>query len=437
MWWNSRSVSLFLLLTIIITSCSAPGPGARAWIDAPLDQSRHPLEILEIIAHASAAGGVSSFEFFVDGESLGRIQSGGGRLEAYTFAWEPPGPGVYEIGVQAVDGQGVTGSRTSATIVIGDVLLYGDRGTEAGFGECEGVDRFYTVIDPPLIQPGTCALLYWEVDAPQDWPLTVNGDPAGHVGEVTICPEQPAFIPFRLTTPMGTCRNWAHIAVRGDDASGPQSSQAPEIIFYADPLSISPGECSMLNWEVFPAGDYPLDINGTAAPFAGEFETCPEETRTYLLTAHHPDGPFQSSVTVEVASGPAPGGATPTPRPDPTPDSLPPVISSPAVSPADIYTSSCESCTPTTFHFSVVVSDNLSQGADIDVVLNWTGHDVRFGPESMHWTGIGDNYFNDLGFFVNAGYMDGFSVTATDAAGNSATYAIGGWHLVVYHCECY
>ena len=50
--------------------------------------------------------------------------------------------------------------------------------------------------------------------------------------------------------------------------------------------------------------------------------------------------------------------------------------------------------------------------------------------------GSGSTYLKYLGLFNNAGLMTGFSITATDKAGNSSTLSLPGWNLEIEECTC-
>ena len=60
-------VPLFLLISFLFTACGPSSAGPTSWLDRPLDQTHHPLESIEIMAHASSDNGVSNFEISIDG----------------------------------------------------------------------------------------------------------------------------------------------------------------------------------------------------------------------------------------------------------------------------------------------------------------------------------------------------------------------------------
>ena len=74
-----------LVLTFALAACGAPGQGPMIWLDRPLDGSKHPLGPITILAHASDAEGVASFEFLIDQEPLAAVSATGGRLGAVSY----------------------------------------------------------------------------------------------------------------------------------------------------------------------------------------------------------------------------------------------------------------------------------------------------------------------------------------------------------------
>lgn len=119
-----RRILLLAAMVLALSTLSACGnstQGPTTWIDQPLDGTHAPLATLAIMAHASDADGVASIEFFLSEELLGAVGVGGGRLGEASLEWAPPGPGVYDIIVRAIDNQGNYGSQASALITVGDI----------------------------------------------------------------------------------------------------------------------------------------------------------------------------------------------------------------------------------------------------------------------------------------------------------------------------
>jgi hypothetical protein len=455
----------WLLLLILIfalpqTACGSSGPGPNSWIDRPLDQTHHPLEPVEIMAHASSASGVASFEFTIDGESIYQESVGGSRLEKATTEWVPEEPGVYTVGASAKDKNGNQGSEVTSVIYIGGA---GEVPFDA-YGDCDGVEHITFIAEPYAIPPGECSLLFWEVIAPEDWPVIVAGEPVPHIGEMPLCVHETTFVDLNIETDTGICSIWEQVIVDEDlfDVFFPE----PEIHvqFEGNPPVIDRGECSHLTWEVTPHEGGDNYYQGQPVPPIGEVEVCPEESTLYELIAVRHESESVSFVIIEVLDGdqalesdgitgtPEPGvtvvassgGATPTKKPKsggsgssqkqptsttaPAADTTPPKIKKASVSPKDFVYNTNGSCSPTSFKFSVKVSD---AGGIASVKLNWTGSGVRSGPVSMNKSG--GKYVKSLGQFVNTGKLKGFTITAKDKAGNTSQIKTN-WKLDVEEC---
>ncbi len=99
------------------------GPGA--WIDAPLDGSTIPLAPYNVVAHASDAGSISTFELKVNGQIVGTDAVDGDQV-GQTIAhishnWLPPAPGTYLLEVRAANTNGEYGPSAFAQIHVGDI----------------------------------------------------------------------------------------------------------------------------------------------------------------------------------------------------------------------------------------------------------------------------------------------------------------------------
>jgi hypothetical protein len=244
-----------------------------------------------------------------------------------------------------------------------------------------------------------------------------------------------------LETPAGDCRKYVIVDVSEDIEPAPPGEGEMAILFIAEPDAISRGQCAELYWQVETPEPYEITLDEQLVePVMGR-EVCPEETTTYHLIVHRPDGSIETARTVEVLDEIA--GSTPTsgPGPGPTntpaaPDTTPPAISSYTVNPLDfIYTYKTPGgayCTetPTAFYFSATVTD---AGGVASVVLDWTGSGVRNGPATLNPIG-GNQYVHSLGLFLNPGLLSGFSITATDNASNTTT-VYPTWSLDVEQCN--
>jgi hypothetical protein len=456
-----RLKNITLTMFLLLAACGQRSGGPSAWIDQPLDESRHPLQPIQITAHASAPGGIASFEFFVDDASLGEVSVGGGRLELAEITWEPQAPGIYLIGVTATDGEGSVGDRVTSKVYIGDVQDDDPFAGEAP-GECEGIEAIFLQLEPAVVEPGDCAVASWQVYGPEEWPVILNEELVPPFGEIPICPEEDTEVQLAIETPHGICRREAAILVQPEDIE-PQPGEGDEIFVFlgANPPEIRSGECSTLLWEVGPEREYELALEGEEVPVFGEKQVCPLETTSYALQVGYEGRSLAEYTTVTVLDGeggttqvtPTPGvtstpapGVTSTPAPgvtptSQTPDNTKPVISNPSDNTTTDYcfetcSGTANDCGVETFFITVSVTDNVSSGNDIAVTLNWTGSGVRSGPLSMHWAGSGSTYFRYIGSFQNSGSLSSFSITATDKAGNTAQLSLSSWQLDVEDCTC-
>jgi hypothetical protein len=427
-----------------------------------LDRSSYPLEPLEIIAHASSLQGVQSIEFAVDDQVISTVQMGGSRFELASQIWQPEEPGVYTVKVAAIDAEGTRGAQAASLVYIGNPEIEGVLQSGPYFGECNAIEFIHFIADPPIIPPGECANLFWEVISPEDIGVIVEGEGVPPMGEMLVCPDETRPFELIVESPAGICTEFQTVYV-DEELPAP-----PFVFFEAHPPLIQKGECSVLIWEIYPPGELLPRIEGMEVPFQGEMEVCPEETRPYFLTSEV--SPELVAIVEVIAEGESPGdpstppdpiltptstqtpdpGVSPTPTATPgpgasltptqtpgsgptdtpLPDTTPPQISNPSVSPDDFIYTTDGSCSPTYFQFSVTATDASGIAS---VSLNWTGAGVRSGPVAMNYSGSGGVYFKNLGIFQNPGSLSGFSITATDNAGNSSTIN-PSWSLDVEQC---
>ena len=221
---------LSLTVVLLLASCGVRSGGPSAWIDQPLDGARFPLQPIQITTHASAPAGIASFEFFIDGVSIGEVEVGGGRLELAEMTWEPQAPGIYLVSVAATDSEGSVGDSVSSKIYIGDVEDDGLIGADAR-GACEGIEAIFLQLDPPLVDPGGCAVASWQVFGPEDWPVTINEEPVPPFGEFPLCAEEDTAVQLAIETPNGICRRDAALLVRTEDIE-PLPGEGDEIFVF-------------------------------------------------------------------------------------------------------------------------------------------------------------------------------------------------------------
>jgi hypothetical protein len=153
------------------------------WLDRPLDGSKHPLGPITILAHASDADGVASFEFFIDQDPLATTPADGGRLGEATVGWTPTQAGTYTVRASAVDSAGNAGSEATSVVTVGEITEASPTLPAEPVEEGEVV----FIVAPEVIPPGGCAALHWEVHPPAEALLDGEGVPA--TGEREVCPE--------------------------------------------------------------------------------------------------------------------------------------------------------------------------------------------------------------------------------------------------------
>jgi hypothetical protein len=320
---RSATLSLVMLaIILLLASCAAPGQGPMTWLDRPLDGSQLPLGPVTILAHASDADGVASFEFFVDEDSLATVPADGGRLGEATAGWNPTEPGTYTVRARATDSAGNTGSEATAVVKVGEV----QEPFPTPLPEpSEGEMVFF--VEPELIPPGACAVLRWEVNPPADALLDGEGVPAA--GEREVCPETTTT--YELIVPEREQARTVTLHVEG----APAEPEEVGIFFAVDPDAIPQGGCATLIWEVGAPEEWATLIEGSVVPHVGQQEVCPTTTRTYELVVETPNGPQTRSVTLHVESSQDEPVRTPEPTSAParTPEPTPPFVPSPTAGP--------------------------------------------------------------------------------------------------------
>ncbi|MGD2253418.1 MAG: hypothetical protein PVF70_10950 [Anaerolineales bacterium] len=423
------------IIVMLLSGCrTGTGDGPRSWIDMPLDRTRLDLAPIQILAHASSLQGVVSFSFTIDGEEIGEVSVQGGRFEAANVEWIPAEAGIYTLGVIATDSNGEAGEMATSILYVGDAgpnqSGFGDR----MYGACDGVEGMHIRANPAMIPPGACSLILWEIGAPEDWTVMLDGNRVNLWGEELFCFEMTTALELSVETPQGDCRKYVIVDVSEDFELPPPVETEIEILFAAAPQEISRGQCAELYWEVHSPEPYEITLGEYLVDPVMSVEVCPEETTTYHLIVHRGEEPVERTQTVVVlgeggVAEPTPGEPGPGPTaPPPAPDTTPPTISGESFSPSFVYVYG-GTCTPTDFYISVNVSD---AGGVASVVLDWTGYGVRDGPVTMNFIG-GNQYVYALGAFMQSGWLDGFSITATDNASNTSSVT-PSWNLDIEAC---
>jgi PKD repeat protein len=293
---------VLLIALVLVASCAAPSQGPMVWLDRPLDGSQLPLGPVTILAHASDADGVASFEFFIDEDPLATAPAAGGRLADATVGWIPTEPGIYTVRARATDSAGNLGSEATSVVMVGEVLIPSPMvPPESGEGE------IVFFVEPDAIPQGVCAVLHWEVYPPADALLDGEGVPP--TGEGEVCPMETTN--YELVVPE---REQARTVTLHVEA-------APEevgIFFAVDPDAIPQGGCAMLIWEVGAPEEWATLLEGSRVPHVGQQEVCPASTTTYELAVETPDGAQTRTVTLHVESS-----QEPTRAPEPTQPAVP------------------------------------------------------------------------------------------------------------------
>lgn len=165
-----------------------------------------------------------------------------------------------------------------------------------------------------VVNPGQCPTLSWNIDNVNGVFLYLNNTQAqGVAGNATqqVCVSQPSNFGLKV------------VYNDGREQLTPLTinilNQNPaNVVFIANPTTIEPGQCALLQWLVGNASAaFLLDANSgsrSQVGGVGSIEMCPDRTNTYTIQGVFPNGSTQQqSQTVNVAA------AQPTPVPLPTP----------------------------------------------------------------------------------------------------------------------
>ncbi len=303
-------------LVLFLAACGASGQGPMTWLDRPLDGSRLPLAPVTILAHASDADGVASFEFFIDEDPLGTLPAAGRRLGDATVAWTPTKPGTYTVRARAMDSAGNMGSETTSVVTVGEVV------EPSPTARTEGEEREIAfLVQPELIASGDCAVLRWEVAPPAD--ALLNGEVVPPTGEREVCPEETT--DYQLLVP-----EWDQAKTVTLHVERPEQVELG-MFLAVDPDAISEGECAALIWEVGAPEEWATLIEGSQVPHAGQQQVCPDTTTTYELLVETPDGVESKTVTLRVTAL-----EEPTPQPTQIPVASPAATSPPGCAGAPV-----------------------------------------------------------------------------------------------------
>lgn len=203
--------------------------------------------------------------------------------------------------------------------------------------EGEGVEFINLEVEPDAIPAGACAMLFWEVVPPGEWPVLLNGQEVPPVGEQEVCPGDTTTYELLVEAPGGPQVRTVTLHVEGGSGPGPSPASpatptppsaspatptppsappagptppgcpGPPVIasFTANPSTITAGQSSTLSWgAVTNATSATIDqgIGGVATP--GSVVVKPTKTTTYVLTATGCGGTTTKQVTVNVTGSP-------------------------------------------------------------------------------------------------------------------------------------
>jgi hypothetical protein len=197
--------------------------------------------------------------------------------------------------------------------------------------EGEGVGFINLMVEPDGIPAGECAMLFWEVVPPGEWPVLLDGQEVPPVGEQEVCPGNTTTYELFVEAPGGPQERTVTLHVEGEpEPEPPPEGEGIEFInLVVEPDVIPAGACAMLFWEVVPPeGEWPVLLNGQEVPHVGEQEVCPGDTTTYELLVEALGGPQERTVTLHVEGEPEPG------QPSEPPPASPATPAPPSASPA-------------------------------------------------------------------------------------------------------
>ena len=90
-----------------------------------------------------------------------------------------------------------------------------------------GVEALVFEAHPDTIPQGGCAILFWEVVPPADWPVFLNGEPVPPAGEREECPEGTMTYELFVEAPGGPQERSVTLHVEGEPAPPPAPATQP------------------------------------------------------------------------------------------------------------------------------------------------------------------------------------------------------------------
>ncbi len=311
------------ILMFLLSACAGQGgpvpiaAGPRVWIDAPLSGAEaSPGTSVQVVAYASAPGGVTQMALLLSGTSVGAMGVGpvSEGLARGEGVWTPPGPGQYSLSVQAIAADGTSATSEPVLLIVS--------GEEPATG---AVPVLNLTADSTSLTAGSCTFLRWQVSGVQPQSIELNGQPVAPEGVQQVCPCQTTtydlivlaedkYVQSVTINVTGEC---------GTPTPTPQPLQR-EIFFGADPSTVRAGGCTTLSWKTDP-NVRTVTLNGQPVEWQGSQQVCGLcAPQTYTLEVVWADGVRDArTVTVNVTGScvitPQPREVTPTPTSTPWP----------------------------------------------------------------------------------------------------------------------
>ncbi|TKJ30500.1 MAG: hypothetical protein CEE40_04695 [Chloroflexi bacterium B3_Chlor] len=174
----------------------------------------------------------------------------------------------------------------------------------------------FFAVDPDVIPAGGCAMLFWEVGAPEEWRVLIDGQEAPHLDEREECPSQTTTYELLVETPDGPQVRTVTLRVEAEpEPTPPPGCPGPPVIssFTANPSTITAGQSSTLSWGRVTNGNSDVLVRSVVMnPGLGEVGSPgsrvvqPATTTTYTMIATGCGGTAQQQVTVTVSQAPPP-----------------------------------------------------------------------------------------------------------------------------------
>jgi hypothetical protein len=190
----------------------------------------------------------------------------------------------------------------------------------------------FLAVDPDVIPQGQCAMLIWEVGAPDEWGVLLDGSEVSHFGESEVCPPGTTSYELLVETPDGPQVRTVTLHVEGgteptapsqptstpatvpSPTAPPGCPGAPVISYFrANPSTINAGGTSTLEWGRVTNGNSDVLVRSVVIqPGLGEVGSPgqrpvnPQTTTVYTLIATGCGGERRQEVTVVVSQAPPP-----------------------------------------------------------------------------------------------------------------------------------